>query len=172
MLLTDGKVLLVRHRYGGRLMFPGGGVEPGETAWAAARRELLEETGIADCGPLRLAGAYLNLADGRPDYVLLFKGGLPHTVAPYEPALLSEVESIHIEDANAEDDRFSPATRRRIAEIVNGAPVSEWWLKPSTMLKNTKFVIARRPKADAAIQDNVGFLAVSLDRHGRFAASR
>ena len=127
MLHKNGRLLVIRHRYGGKLMLPGGGVDRGETVWAAARRELAEETGISDCGPLKIAGVYLHLAEGRPDYVTLFVGELPAVLPPYQPALLSEVESVHVEIADADDQRLSPATRRRIAEILDGAPASEWW---------------------------------------------
>jgi 8-oxo-dGTP pyrophosphatase MutT (NUDIX family) len=47
---ADGRVLLLRWRdpAGGQLVWepPGGGVEPGESFLAAARRELAEETGL------------------------------------------------------------------------------------------------------------------------------
>lgn len=127
MLHRDRKLLLIRHRYGGTLMLPGGGVDSRETVWAAARRELEEETGISDCGPLRLAGIYLHLADGRRDYVVLFAGNLPDQLPPYNPGALSEIESVHVEMADVQDERISPATRRRIAELLDGAQFSEWW---------------------------------------------
>src|SRR5438105_4225193 len=97
MLHGNGKLLLIRHRYGGPLMLPGGGVDRRETVWAAARRELAEETGITDAGPLKLAGVYLHLAEGRPDYVVLFVGELPELLPPYDPAPFSEIQSVHIE---------------------------------------------------------------------------
>jgi 8-oxo-dGTP pyrophosphatase MutT (NUDIX family) len=127
MLHRDRKLLLIRHRYGGTLMLPGGGVDSRETVWAAARRELEEETGISECGPLRLAGVYLHLADGRRDYVVLFEGDLPDALPPYHPGRFAEIESVHVETADVRDDRISPATRRRIAELLDGAAMSESW---------------------------------------------
>lgn len=59
VLLTSpaGRVLLMRRRpggedHGGEWAFPGGGIEDGETAEQAARRELSEETGAAYDGAL------------------------------------------------------------------------------------------------------------------------
>ncbi len=46
---SEGKILLVRLKKGnfaGALCIPGGGVQPGELSHEAARREVLEETGI------------------------------------------------------------------------------------------------------------------------------
>lgn len=58
----DGQthVLLIRRGwdpYAGRWALPGGHIDPGETAEAAARRKLAEETGI-HAGDLRLIGVY------------------------------------------------------------------------------------------------------------------
>ena len=58
VVLRDASVLLVRRGKPpnvGSWTLPGGAQEVGETAEAAARRELLEETGI-EVGPLQLAG--------------------------------------------------------------------------------------------------------------------
>lgn len=48
-ILRDSQILLVLHVHDGRRYWtlPGGGVEPGETPAQAARREALEECGLA-----------------------------------------------------------------------------------------------------------------------------
>ena len=59
-IVTDGGILLVERRRGaskGLFAFPGGKVEPGETLEAAARRELMEETGLS-AGGLQEYAAY------------------------------------------------------------------------------------------------------------------
>ena len=52
-----GAVLLIRRRDNGLWDLPGGRVEPGEATEAAARRELLEETGL-EAGPLELLAVF------------------------------------------------------------------------------------------------------------------
>src|SRR3569833_3499042 len=64
VLLDGRKVLLVKHTYTPGWQFPGGGVEPGETAEAAAAREALEEAGYAVDGRPVLHGFFLNRIAG------------------------------------------------------------------------------------------------------------
>src|SRR5688572_2850561 len=73
VLLDDRKVLLIKHTYLPGWQFPGGGVEPGETAEQAAAREVLEETGYAVSGRPALHGLYLNrIAGGARDHVAVY----------------------------------------------------------------------------------------------------
>jgi 8-oxo-dGTP diphosphatase len=55
----DGRILLLKRAGGemtGAWYLPGGAVDEGETPEIAARRELLEETGLHPSGPLRIVG--------------------------------------------------------------------------------------------------------------------
>ena len=47
LIVRDQQVLLITHRWGGKLGLPGGTQEPEELAQCTAHRETLEETGLA-----------------------------------------------------------------------------------------------------------------------------
>lgn len=120
-VLIDGdRVLLLRHTYMPGWHFPGGGVEPGETAEAAARREAEEETGYRVEGPMTMLGLYLqvNAATNR-DHVTVYVGRQVRQVRPFVPN--GEIAEIGWFAFDALPEGASPGTARRVAEIATGA---------------------------------------------------
>ena len=71
-LYVGPAVLLVRASYRTEWNFPGGGIRRGETPEAAARRELVEEIGLA-APVLRPARVVCGVWDGRRDKVHFFE---------------------------------------------------------------------------------------------------
>lgn len=118
------QVLLVRHTYADGWMLPGGGVERGETIYDSAVRELREEAGIVSGETPRLQGFCSN-----------------HQAFPGDHVAILLVEQFQREDfrptAEIAEARFFPVeamppgttegTRRRLAELLDGQPVSPHW---------------------------------------------
>lgn len=61
----DGKLFLIRHTHTSGWHFPGGGVEPDETAEKALAMELEQETGLKIVGPRKLYGIFFNRSVGK-----------------------------------------------------------------------------------------------------------
>jgi len=79
ILVQDEEILLVRHQKGRDTywLLPGGGVEYGETATEAARREVTEETGLeVEVGDLALVAETLAPDSSRHLLHLVFRGHL------------------------------------------------------------------------------------------------
>lgn len=126
-VLIDGdRVYLIRHTYLPGWQFPGGGVEPGESAEFSVAREVLEETGYRVLGRPELFGLYHQANDTtNRDHVAVY--------------LCRQFERAYAFKANAEIAEFgwfsrhelpalvTPSTARRIAEIFDGAPTVENW---------------------------------------------
>lgn len=119
-----GRVLLVRHTYLRGWWLPGGGVDRGESAGEAARRELREETGLIATAQPRLVSIHDNGRHFAGDHVLLYR------VDAFETGERSSHGEI------AETGWFDPAalpvdvnrpSARRLAEMFDGAPVDPVW---------------------------------------------
>jgi len=119
----SGAVLLVKHSYIPGWHFPGGGVEPGETAVAALKRELAEEAGVALLAEPRLIGLFHNPQWTRGDHVAFFEAG-PWEPAPRHPNIEIEAADFFPLDRLPADANAS--VRARLAERA-GAPASLAW---------------------------------------------
>src|SRR4051812_27847552 len=126
-VLLDGKrVLLVKHTYTPGWQFPGGGVEPGETAETAAAREALEETGCLCVGRPVLLGFYLNrIAGGRRDHVAVYVWRDFQVERAFAPNFeIAECRWFAVDALPAD---VGKGTARRLAEIFAGETVASEW---------------------------------------------
>ena len=123
--LTEGRVLLVRHTYVSGWHLPGGGVNAGETAETAARRELLEETGYEATEPARFLGLYFNPAMAGRDHVALYQ--MPSCAMRHVFRANREIAEIGLFSPNDLPEKTTTATRRRLAELFEGLPPDDRW---------------------------------------------
>lgn len=106
----DGQILLVRHSYGPRQWyFPGGGVAADEAPDAAARRELLEETGCEIDG-MKLVGTIEETLSGAPHTAHLFEGVISDMPEPDG----REVIEARFFPTHSLPEPLSPHTRERL----------------------------------------------------------
>jgi ADP-ribose pyrophosphatase YjhB (NUDIX family) len=119
------RVLLVRHTYVPGYYLPGGGVESGETLLQALARELHEEGGVSVLSAPSLQGVYLNRRVSSRDHVALFVVRHFHCEGARAPDHEIAEAAFFPLDALPEDT--TPATRARLAEVLDGAPISPYW---------------------------------------------
>ena len=125
VLDAQGRVFLVKHSYVSGWHLPGGGVEPGETIRQALERELREEGNIELTDNPLLHGLYFNGHVSDRDHVALFIVRAFRQSAPPQPD--HEIIDHGFYPPDALPDGTSRATRARIAEAINGAPVRDRW---------------------------------------------
>lgn len=125
VLDEQGRVFLVKHSYVAGWHMPGGGVEVGETLIAALGRELFEEGNITLDAPPRLFAIYYNRRVARRDHVALYVVRSFRQIAPPQPNREIIAHGFFAPDALPEG--ATEATRRRVAEVLAGQPVSELW---------------------------------------------
>jgi ADP-ribose pyrophosphatase YjhB (NUDIX family) len=126
VLVTDpnGRVLLVEHSYVPGWHLPGGGVDVGETAEAAVGRELEEETGVRPTERPRLLSVHDNGRHFRGDHVLLY---LVERWVQAAATSRGEILQTAFFAPDALPPETTPATRRRIAEVIGGREADPLW---------------------------------------------
>ncbi len=122
---ANGRLLLVRHGYRPGWHFPGGGLERGETADLALRRELLEEVGVIPTARPRLFSIYSHFDVYPGDHIALFI--VRAWQQPAIPPPSFEIAEQGFFAPEALPDGTSAGTRRRVLEIVRGTrPAGAW----------------------------------------------
>ena len=122
----DDGVFLVRHTYVAGWHLPGGGVETGETALDALRRELKEEGNIALTGMPVLHGLFFNRHVSRRDHVAVYV--IRRFAQDRMPEPNREIVACGFFAPDALPPDTTKGTRRRIAEVIEGVPASPTWI--------------------------------------------
>jgi ADP-ribose pyrophosphatase YjhB (NUDIX family) len=122
---ADDHVLLVRHGYVPGWHFPGGGVEPGETCLESLARELEEEARVAIEGPPVLHGVFFNDQTSRRDHVAAYVVRSFRLLGERRPDW--EIAEARFFPRLALPEGTTRATRARLAEVFESAPLSERW---------------------------------------------
>jgi 8-oxo-dGTP pyrophosphatase MutT (NUDIX family) len=126
LIVLDGeRVCLVRHGYRPGWFLPGGGVDRDETLEQAAIREAREEAAIAVEGGARFVGMYANFTPAQSDHVALFVAGEWRRIEGARASM--EIAETGFFARDALPAGTTPATRRRLAEVLDGAPPTDHW---------------------------------------------
>jgi ADP-ribose pyrophosphatase YjhB (NUDIX family) len=119
-----GRIFLVRHTYVGGWHLPGGGVERGETAHAALKKELEEEGNLEMLDAPQLVQAYFNTVTTRRDHVLLYRVRVRQSAPRLPDREIAEAGFFALDGL---PDGVTPATRRRLAELAGEAIPADHW---------------------------------------------
>lgn len=121
---AQGRFLLVKHTYSPGWIFPGGGVETGETCLEAAEREVREEAQVIAKGPFELHGIFSNHRDFPGDH-LAFYILRDFEVQTFTPNM--EIADARFFSPHEIPPTTTQGSRRRMAEIANGCAPSALW---------------------------------------------
>jgi 8-oxo-dGTP pyrophosphatase MutT (NUDIX family) len=119
MLVDGDEVVLVRHTYQPGWLLPGGGMRRGETPEEAARRECAEELG-ATLGPLELFCLCSRFRQGKSDHITVFVCR-SFSLGKKSDFEIDDFQRFRLTALPADASR---GTRRRVRELLDGAPCS------------------------------------------------
>jgi 8-oxo-dGTP pyrophosphatase MutT (NUDIX family) len=125
VLDADNKVFLVKHSYVPGWYLPGGGVEVGESFLESLRRELVEEGRIELVGEPVLHGVFFNNHVSPRDHVAVYV--VRHFRQDRLPEPNREIVACGFFDPAALPADTTPGTRLRIAEVLDGKPLTVTW---------------------------------------------
>jgi 8-oxo-dGTP pyrophosphatase MutT (NUDIX family) len=117
-------VLLVRHSYAPGWLFPGGGVERGETIHMALEREVREEAGVVITGKPHFHGLLSNEEKFPGDHIAFFVIRKFTQQAQKSTLEIREARFFPIDQL---PEGTTGGTRRRIDEILNGREAPPTW---------------------------------------------
>lgn len=122
----QGRVFLVKHSYVPGFYLPGGAVELDETVADAALREAHEEGGLEFPNLPVLFNIYRSTKAGRRDHIVLFVVR-DATRSPTAKSSFPEIIDAGFYPADDLPPDTTDATRRRIAEVLDGTEVTGIW---------------------------------------------
>ena len=125
VLDRQNRVFLIRHTYVAGWHLPGGGVETGETTEEALRRELHEEACIVVDGEPFTHGVFYNSGASRRDHVVVYV--IRAFTVTNEKKPDREIAEAGFFPLDSLPQETTPATRRRLTEILDGQPRSATW---------------------------------------------
>jgi len=122
----DDKVLLVKqHRMYPVFIYPAAGLKLAETILQALERELFEECAVSLKSPPLLYNIYLNKRSSSRDHVALF---VIRNFCDEGPRLPDkEIAEVKYFPVDQLPDDATPATQRRIDEVLNNIEMSPYW---------------------------------------------
>lgn len=121
----QGRVLLIRHTYVNGWHFPGGGIEVGETAIDALRRELYEEARVELTGEPQLVGMFQNTSTTLRDHEAFYVVRAFRILENKRSDL--EIAACRFFEMNALPRDLNPGARRRLQEIAEERQPAEYW---------------------------------------------